>query len=150
MDWQIRKFQEKDISLYLEGEIASFQASYPGISINEQIKSEFKNSLLKNIELKNVACYTLEEIDPVAFVVIGSQHFLNAPVGYIENIYVKPDARRKGYGRVLLKQASTHLKNEGISSLELDVTAFQEEAKSLYESEGFSVIGFRMGKSIEP
>jgi ribosomal protein S18 acetylase RimI-like enzyme len=150
VDWQIREFHEKDIPLYLEGEIASFQASYPGISVTAQMEGEFKDSLLRNIGQKNVECYTLEETEPVAFVIVGSQYFLNSPVGYVENIYVKPEVRRKGYGRFLLRHAAAHMKSEGKSSLQLDVTAFQVEAKSLYESEGFSVIGFRMGKAIRP
>ena len=69
-------------------------------------------------------------------------------MGYIENIYVAKEHRKKGYGRQLLDFSVEHCKKQGFNILQLDVSIHHKAALSLYESEGFTFANYRMEKII--
>jgi GNAT superfamily N-acetyltransferase len=58
-------------------------------------------------------------------------------VGEIRRMYVRPDYRRKGIGRILLKSAIEEGRRLGYSSVLLDSPRSWTEAHSLYKSAGF-------------
>ena len=63
--------------------------------------------------------------------------------GEILNLAVLPEARRQGLARRLLDTALGHLAARNTDVVFLEVRASNEEAKSLYQSAGFSVVGVR-------
>lgn len=65
--------------------------------------------------------------------------------GYITNIAVREDARRRGIGRVLLSKVIDLCREKGCFFLTLEVRESNCAAKRLYESCGFETIGRRKG-----
>ena len=53
----------------------------------------------------------------------------------VEELYVRPDARRRGVGKVLLEEAGKHCRARGVSYIE--VQAVDEAAEALYATVGF-------------
>jgi ribosomal-protein-alanine N-acetyltransferase len=60
-------------------------------------------------------------------------------------IAVRPAWRRQGVGRVLLDAIAAGARGAGAQTFFLEVGADNPPARSLYESQGFSVVGTRRG-----
>ena len=58
-------------------------------------------------------------------------------VGEIKTMYVRPEYRRKGIGRALLKAILNEASQIGYSKIRLDSAPFAKEAHALYRSVGF-------------
>ena len=57
---------------------------------------------------------------------------------YLEELYVIPELRGQGIGRVLLREAMDVARAEGAAHIELGTSEDDEAARALYESEGFT------------
>ena len=64
---------------------------------------------------------------------------------HITNIAVHPEARRRGIGRQLLGEVLTDARRRGLRLVALEVRPSNAEARALYESFGFRVVGRRRG-----
>jgi ribosomal protein S18 acetylase RimI-like enzyme len=60
------------------------------------------------------------------------------PDAYLEELYVVPDLRGQGIGRVLLREAMDVARAEGAVNIELGTSDDDRAARALYESEGFT------------
>jgi ribosomal protein S18 acetylase RimI-like enzyme len=60
-------------------------------------------------------------------------------VGEIKRMYVRPDYRRRGIGRSLVKAILNESYPIGYSTLRLDSAPFAQEAHALYQSLGFQL-----------
>jgi len=58
---------------------------------------------------------------------------------WLEDLYVRDDARRGGIGSALVELAVERARERGCRRVELDVADENASAKALYESHGFSV-----------
>ena len=65
--------------------------------------------------------------------------------GYIANIAVHPDSRRRGIATALLGRLSSFALEKGLSMLTLEVRQSNKAAIKIYESAGFSQVGVRRG-----
>lgn len=63
----------------------------------------------------------------------------------IDNIAVKESHRQKGIGSMLLAQAVDEARRHGAFTAFLEVRASNDDALSLYQKAGFSVVGRRFG-----
>ena len=63
--------------------------------------------------------------------------------GYIANVAVDPDLRRRGIGRGLIRAAKALGREKGLSFLSLEVRPSNAGALALYEGEGFQAEGRR-------
>ena len=63
---------------------------------------------------------------------------------YIDQLCVVRSARRKGHGRRLMEAMKSVAMERGISDLELDTWAFNDEARPFFRSVGFRDITIRM------
>jgi ribosomal-protein-alanine N-acetyltransferase len=63
--------------------------------------------------------------------------------GEILNLAVLPAARRRGLGRLLLAAGLERLEAERADAVFLEVRASNEDAKALYRSAGFTIVGVR-------
>ena len=79
------------------------------------------------------------ESRPVAYGICS----LSGDEGEILNLAVEPDSRGKGLGRILLRAMVRHLGCSGARSVYLEVRESNNPAISLYEQEGFRVLGRR-------
>jgi ribosomal-protein-alanine N-acetyltransferase len=56
---------------------------------------------------------------------------------YVGRLAVRPDARRRGIARTLLRHALTSLREEGAQTVTVSTQSHNRAARSLYRSEGF-------------
>jgi len=74
---------------------------------------------------------------PQGFAAYGAR--ADEPVYKLHKLYVRPGNQGKGYGRMLLHEVVQRVKNQGITTLDLNVNRYNP-AKSFYEKAGFSVL----------
>ena len=61
-------------------------------------------------------------------------------IGYVQTICVAPNWRRKGIGTALLRFAENRIFKDS-PNVFLCVSSFNEEAKKLYQREGYEIVG---------
>lgn len=71
-------------------------------------------------------------------------------VGYICDISISPDFRRKSLGAQLLTHAEEAMRTEGASMLRGNIWRGNDASFSLFQSQGFDVEMHEMGKRIAP
>ncbi len=64
--------------------------------------------------------------------------FCLAPVCYLEELYVVPDRRGQGHGRVLVQTVLDIARERGATTVELGTAASDTAARGLYENFGFT------------
>jgi putative acetyltransferase len=57
--------------------------------------------------------------------------------GELKRMYVRPQFRGLGYGKLLLDQLANHALSEGVNVLRLETGVHQQEAIRMYERAGF-------------
>jgi ribosomal-protein-alanine N-acetyltransferase len=102
-----------------------------------------RGAFLYEIEQNRVArCWVLREDDQVAAYLclweIGDEL-------HVTNIAVHPGQRRRGLARRLLGAILEDARSRRIRSVTLEVRPTNDEARTLYESFGFRVVGRRRG-----
>jgi ribosomal-protein-alanine N-acetyltransferase len=102
-----------------------------------------RGAFLYEIEQNRVArCWVLREDDQVAAYLclweIGDEL-------HVTNIAVHPGQRRRGLARRLLGAILADARSRRIRSVTLEVRPTNDEARTLYESFGFRVVGRRRG-----
>ena len=77
---------------------------------------------------------------PAGFALFRIRPSLWAKAGdaYLEELYVVPERRRQGIGRALLEASIEAARKAGANHLELTTGETDTEARSLYESRGFT------------
>ncbi len=63
---------------------------------------------------------------------------LAAPIYVLYDLFVSPDARKSGAGKLLLEQAHVHAKENNIPRMDLTTAKTNLAAQSLYESLGWA------------
>jgi ribosomal protein S18 acetylase RimI-like enzyme len=66
-------------------------------------------------------------------------------LGFLEVVYVKPEARRQGLAADLVREAIKRLREAGAEVLELEVLASNTEARAIYERWGLKPIELTLG-----
>lgn len=61
-----------------------------------------------------------------------------SPICYMEALYVVPERRRQGHGRVLMKTSLELARKRGATIMELATTVSDTAARRLYEDSGFT------------
>ncbi len=76
--------------------------------------------------------------DPVGFALFfyNFSTFLSKPGIYLEDLYVKPEFRRRGYGRVLLLYLARLAKERGCGRFEWSALDWNEPAINFYKNLG--------------
>jgi len=68
---------------------------------------------------------------------MGALRKLKISVGEIKRMYIKPEYRKKGYGKAMLNQLLKKGKEFGFSTIRLDTGKFMNAAQHVYRSAGF-------------
>jgi ribosomal protein S18 acetylase RimI-like enzyme len=66
-------------------------------------------------------------------------------LGFLEVVYVRPDARRGGIAEQLVREVVTRLRAAGAEMLELEVLASNAEARAIYDRWGFKPVELTLG-----
>jgi GNAT superfamily N-acetyltransferase len=69
-------------------------------------------------------------------------------IGEVKRMYVRPQARKRGWGRAFLNQLLEEAQQVGYSRVRLDSARFMAEAHQLYRSSGFREIEAYEGSEI--
>jgi len=72
------------------------------------------------------------------------------PVGFVLDLWVRPEHRGRGVGTFLLDRAFAWCRLRGHAKLKLEVAAGNPEARALYERRGFAAERFAMGARVPP
>jgi GNAT superfamily N-acetyltransferase len=70
---------------------------------------------------------------------MGALRRLEGNVGEIKRMYVRPDCRGRGYGKLILFYLEDKAREFGFSTLRLDTGALNYPARGLYEKYGYSL-----------
>jgi GNAT superfamily N-acetyltransferase len=69
-------------------------------------------------------------------------------LGFLEVVYVRPQARRGGTARELVLEVVKRLREGGAEMIELEVLASNAEARSIYDRWGFKPVELTLGASV--
>jgi GNAT superfamily N-acetyltransferase len=69
-------------------------------------------------------------------------------LGFIEVVYVRPEARRAGLAADLIREVVSRLGEAGAEMVELEVLASNADARAIYERWGFKPIELTLGASV--
>ncbi|HET9114854.1 MAG TPA: GNAT family N-acetyltransferase [Gaiellaceae bacterium] len=69
-------------------------------------------------------------------------------LGFLEIVYVKPEARRRGLAAELVREAAKRLREAGADMLELEVLASNVEARAIYERWGMKPVEVTLGAGL--
>ena len=72
---------------------------------------------------------------------VGMHHLVDE--GFVTNVAVSPDARRRGVARTLLAELAAYGREHGLYRITLEVRVGNVAARTLYESEGYTLDGIR-------
>ena len=72
---------------------------------------------------------------------VGMHHLVDE--GFVTNVAVSPDARRRGVARALLAELAAYGREHGLYRITLEVRVGNVAARTLYESEGYTLDGIR-------
>jgi ribosomal-protein-alanine N-acetyltransferase len=128
----IRDLTPADLDGVMAIEEASFPTPWSRALFEEEIGRRFSDAIVVVGEAGGAVagyaiCWTIGE----------ESHLLN--------IAVRPDVRRGGVGRSLLKECLRRSMLSGGRRIFLEVRPTNQEAIRLYESEGFRFVGIRRG-----
>jgi len=104
----------------------------------EPVPDEFANSLRKAVENKEVEVLVARTEGRIAGVAVLAYR-LNVSAGgrfaSIEDLYVHPEARRRGVARALLRAVDEHCAEHGISYIEVQME--DDAAEAFYAAVGY-------------
>jgi GNAT superfamily N-acetyltransferase len=70
-------------------------------------------------------------------------------LGFLDILYVRPEARGTGVAAELLREAASALRDRGADMLELEVLASNDRARTIYERWGFAPVELTLATPIE-
>ncbi|MGE5213427.1 MAG: N-acetyltransferase family protein [Nitrospirota bacterium] len=135
-DFQIRRAQVDDVSVILEliRDLATYERA-PEEAV--ATKDQLVDVLFGERPVAEVLL-ALEGDSPVGFAVYfyNFSTWLGRPGLYLEDLFVKPEKRGKGYGRALLVELAKIARNRGCGRMEWAVLNWNEPAIKFYRTLG--------------
>lgn len=115
--------------------IAELQASLAPLYPSE---NQFGYSVEKLVR-QRVAFFVIRADDAPA--ACGGVQLFGTEYGEVKRMFVRPQFRGMGLGRLMLAQLEAHARTHGVPLLRLETGTFQTEALGLYEQYGFYPVG---------
>lgn len=132
----IRFANESDVPLILDfiKELASYEKLLNEVTATEQ---DLKKTLFGKHAYAKVIFTCLDEF-PVGFAIFFYNYstFLGKPGIYIEDLYVRKDARSQGLGKLMLSFLANHAKNNDFGRVEWWVLNWNQPAIDFYKKIG--------------
>ncbi len=104
-----------------------------GVTVEEYVRSKYES--FTSIQPDDGALFILEDAGKV--IGMGGLYRVDAKIGEIKRMYIKPEFRGKGYGKELLKKLIDRGKESEFTALRLDTGGFMDTAQHVYTSIGF-------------
>jgi len=129
-----------------------YETNFPGFVATPQFLRDYSQQLRTALDSPAEGMFVLQDgRETVGFLWLSLISTMIDPcIGYIKNIYVVPELRGEGYGKLLLQFAEDWCASQGVSRVSLDASCCNERAIGLYEKWGFKTSRVRMEKAIEP
>ena len=132
----VRAAREQDVALILSfvRDLAEYEKLSHEVEATEELLRE---TLFGPAPAAEVMLGYLNE-EPVAFALFCSTFstFLGRPGIYLEDLYVKPNARSRGIGKLMLRAVARMARERGAGRLEWSVLDWNEPALRFYRSLG--------------
>ncbi|MBY6035823.1 GNAT family N-acetyltransferase [Fictibacillus nanhaiensis] len=114
---------------------------WPENDFNE-LKSEFLNLLHSD---KDKLFLFLKNEEPIGFIHVSIRSdyvegAISNPTGFVEGVYVRPDLRRKGVSKKLLKEGEEWLKTKGCKQIGSDIELENEASYKFHTNVGFKEV----------
>lgn len=105
----------------------------------EPVPPPFADQLARAVErgdLEVIAAWERSGVEPVGVVMLAFRFSISAgaPFAGIEDLYVRPDARRRGVGSALLEAVGERCRARGVSYVEVQT---DDEAAPFYSALGY-------------
>ncbi len=141
-DITIRNATVNDIDLIRELTFKVWPQTYSSSISKEQIDYMLemmysKKSLADQIAEGSKFIIVQDNNKPVGF---ASYKQVESAIYKLDKIYILKTQQGKGTGKFVIEYILQQIKNEGASSLQLQVNRHNKNAKSFYKKNGFSVI----------
>lgn len=153
-DLILRWAREEDVPLILELilELAEYENLTQEVTADEEI---LRKSLFRGKQIAEVIIAEYRDA-PVGFALFfhNFSSFLGTPGIYLEDLYIKPEVRGKGIGKILLSYLARLAQERGCSRLDWGVLDWNEPAIQFYKNLGARSreewIGYRLsGKALD-
>ena len=135
-DFEIRTTTEADLPVILSliGELAEYEREPNAVVATEAGLRDVLFGPKRSAEV----LLALEEGEPVGFAVyfFNFSTWLGRPGLYLEDLFVRPAMRGKGYGRALLEQLAQIAQERGCGRMEWAVLDWNEPAIQFYRKLG--------------
>jgi ribosomal protein S18 acetylase RimI-like enzyme len=83
------------------------------------------------------------------FIWVAVRMDLQGTYGSIDQVYLKPEYRRRGLGALLMNAAHDYIQRQGLDLARLYVTCDNFDAVSLYRRMGYRVTRYEMERSLD-
>jgi ribosomal protein S18 acetylase RimI-like enzyme len=88
--------------------------------------------------------------EPVGWLWVGSSSSDDPDPGYVWDVIIAESRRGRGYGRAAMIAAEQFVAQQGKARISLQVAAWNDVARHLYESMGYRVVMTTMSKVLPP
>src|SRR6478672_4679375 len=136
IDFQIRPARVQDVPIILEliRDLATYERAPDEVTATEE---QLVSVLFGERPVAEVLL-AFEEESPVGFAVYfyNFSTWLGRPGLYLEDLFVKPERRGKGYGRALLVELAKIARDRGCGRMEWAVLNWNEPAIKFYRALG--------------
>jgi len=142
---RIRKATRKDFDFILHLSVETLQGELTPYERERTTHRRLVNIMSKNLKRLITASGMLTLVAETAdgeragFIMVGrsASVFTNQQQAFVYDVAVAPDFRRQGIGRVLMQQAETHAREQGMPSVSLMVDCSNTAARRLYTALGY-------------
>jgi len=148
---RIRNFNlRKDLKTVLQFQYETYERNFPGFQVDRGFLEDFARQLRAAADERSEQLWVLEVDGQVSGFVWATliTSMVEEVVGYIKNVYVAPELRGQGYGRMLLRIAEDWFRSQGAPKSVLDASVCNEEALAFYEQVGYRAARVRMEKPL--
>ncbi|HEV2842332.1 MAG TPA: GNAT family N-acetyltransferase [Chthoniobacterales bacterium] len=136
INFEIRTTTEADVPIILSliRELADYERAPDAVVTTERGLREVLYGAKRSAEV----LLALEEGEPVGFAVYfySFSTWLGRPGLYLEDLFVRPTARGKGYGRALLERLAQIAQERGCGRMEWAVLDWNDPAIQFYKKLG--------------
>ncbi len=129
----------------------TYTLNFPGFVVDQRFLNAFRHDLRRAVDDPTHGVFVLEKSGRVVgflWIVTYENGWTGEHYGYVNNVYVAPEARGQGLGRLMMDYTEKHFRQRGITRIRLTVTANNDAAVNLYKSQGYVTARYEMEKNL--
>lgn len=142
-------FVERLTGEYADDKVRS--GNWPEEDALERSRTQIAKLLPQGVETENQALFELasdDEDDAVGALWLAVIDDAGTRKGFIYDLWIRPDVRRRGLGRQAMREAEAWARAQGLEALSLHVFGENSAALSLYQNSGYRITNINMTKTL--